>query len=137
MTVISAEIKERLVQLASQVRENAYAPYSKYRVGAAVLLADGSIETGINVENASYGLSICAERVALTTAVAKGKRDFAAIAVVTSSDEAASPCGACRQFMSEFNPELLVIMANDKGATKTVTLDKLLPMQFDKSFLGQ
>src|SRR5690349_14473180 len=108
MTVINAEVKERLVQMAAQVRENAYAPYSNYRVGAAVLMADGSIETGINVENASYGLSICAERVAFTTAIAKGKRNFAAIAVVTSSDEAAAPCGACRQFMSEFNGELLV-----------------------------
>src|SRR5688572_419066 len=101
MTKISEQIQREMIEAASKVRENAYAPYSNYNVGAAFLMDDGSLEVGCNVENASYGLAICAERVAMTQAIAKGKRGFTALAVVTSSKDPAAPCGACRQFMAE------------------------------------
>jgi cytidine deaminase len=130
MTGISKEVQAHLIQMATKAREHAYAPYSHYKVGAAVLLPDGSIQSGCNVENASYGLTICAERVAYSAAVARGIRDFVAIAVVTSSDEVVAPCGACRQFMAEFNGEIPVIMTNLKGEIKVMSLGELLPLQF-------
>ena len=135
MTGISKEVQERLIAAADKVRENAYAPYSGYRVGAAFLMADGSIEVGCNVENASYGLAICAERTAFVSAIAKGKKDFVAGAVIVSSDQVGAPCGACRQFMSEFNGSLPLILATDKGKVKVTNLGELLPMQFDRSYL--
>jgi len=135
MTGISQKVQTQLIQMADGARQFSYSPYSKFRVGAAALLSDGTIETGINIENASYGLSICAERVAFSTAIAKGKREFVAVAVVASSEELTSPCGACRQFMAEFNGDLTVIMANDKGSSEVVSLRELLPYQFDKTRL--
>lgn len=136
MSLIAKEVQEKLVHMAEKARENAYAPYSNYRVGVAVLLADGSIQTGCNIENASYGASICAERVAYGAAIASGKRDFVAIAIVNSSEVPGSPCGICRQFMAEFNGKIPVIMANDKGALRSATLDELLPLQFTKADLA-
>lgn len=136
MSLIAKEVQEKLVHMAEKARENAYAPYSNYRVGVAVLLADGSIQTGCNVENASYGASICAERVAYCAAIAGGKRDFVALALVTSSEIPVAPCGVCRQFMSEFNSKIPVFMANDKGESRVATLDELLPLQFSKADLA-
>jgi len=136
MSLIAKEVQEKLVQMAQKARGNAYAPYSNYRVGVAVLLADGSIQTGCNVENASYGASICGERVAYCAAIANGKLDFVAVALVTSAEALGTPCGVCRQFMSEFNGKIPVIMANDKGESRVATLDELLPLQFGKAELA-
>ncbi len=125
----SAEERKQLVAQACAARGNAYAPYSKYAVGAAIRTTTGKIYTGANVENASYPVGLCAERVALFSAAAAGERGFRAIAVVTR--DGASPCGACRQALAEFGLELEVIMADEKGEIREVTtLDKLLPMAF-------
>ena len=97
---------EELVRYALEARQSAYAPYSQYRVGAAVIAADGAIVVGCNVENASYGATICAERVALTSAIAQGKRQFLALAVATGNGS--FPCGLCRQVMAELGPDLLI-----------------------------
>ncbi len=119
---------EELVSLALAARARAYAPYSRFAVGAALLLADGSVVTGCNVENASYGLTVCAERVALFTAVAQGKRSFQALAVATGPG--ASPCGACRQVLNEFAPGLTVHLADKDGRFRSTTLADLLPDSF-------
>lgn len=120
---------EELLARAKEVRENAYAPYSRFTVGAAILTGDGSVFTGANVENASYGLAICAERSAAVAAVAAGYRDFEAIAVAGNETTVTAPCGACRQFLNEFNPQLSVAYTTPDGATVT-TLDRLLPDAF-------
>ena len=118
------EIAE-LVDRARAARENAYAPYSTYRVGAAVLTASGAVFTGCNVENASYGLTVCAERVAICTAVAAGQREFLTLAVVTSNGGA--PCGVCRQVLVEFAPDATVIIATPDEICTTVAARDLLP----------
>ena len=121
--------REALVAAARQARENAYAPYSGYLVGAALLCADGRVFSGCNVENASYGLTICAERNAIFQAVAQGARDFVAMAVIGNTH--AIPCGACLQVMSEFAPELTVYVASASEETIIETNVKaLLPTQF-------
>jgi len=125
---------ERLIRAARDVRKRAHAPYSKYRVGAALLTQDGKIITGCNVENASYGLTICAERGAICSAVAQGHRKFVALALVSSSG--AGPCGACRQVLVEFAPEMpvrIVLPAGKKHRQSTV--EELLPSRFDSSAL--
>ena len=120
---------EELLEIAKKARENAYAPYSEFKVGAAILTEDGKIFTGANVENASYGLSMCAERVAVFKAVSEGYRRFKAIAVVADTDGPVSPCGACRQVLSEFG-DMDVIMGNMKGDVKVMKLSELLPESF-------
>ena len=122
-------MREKLIEMAKRARENAYAPYSNFKVGAALLTEDGEIFTGANVENASYGLSICAERVAVFKAVSEGKRKFKAIAVVTDTEKPTPPCGACRQVLAEFG-DIEVIMANLKGDVKVMKLSELLPEAF-------
>jgi len=122
-----------LVRAALEARENAYAPYSHYRVGAALLTRSGRVFTGANVENASYGLSICAERVAAFNAVAAGEREFEAIAVVTSNG--VLPCGACRQVLAEFGPNMRVIVADANGHMRTYRLPDLLPGGFTRADL--
>ncbi len=117
-----------LIAAASAVRANAYAPYSGFAVGAALRAADGVIYVGANVENASYGLGICAERNAVAHAVACGARDFAAIAVVTQNG--VTPCGACRQVLAEFGPNMLVIVADAAGNQQLYRLFELLPDAF-------
>jgi cytidine deaminase len=119
---------DALVQEAARARQNAYAPYSRYRVGAAVLTADGRVFTGCNVENAVYPLGLCAERVAIFKAVSEGYRDFKAIAVVT--DNGGSPCGSCRQVMHEFAPEMTVFIADERGEMRRTTVAELLPDSF-------
>jgi len=121
---------QELIRLATEVREQAYVPYSKFKVGAALLGTDGRAFSGANVENASYGLTICAERAALVKAVSEGARSFTTIAVVTDLADPASPCGACRQVLSEFAPDLRVIMANTEGMVVATTIAELLPMAF-------
>lgn len=120
---------ERLVRAAAQARRNAYAPYSRFRVGAAVLTQDGSVFTGANVENASYGLSHCAERVAIHKAVSEGHRTITTVAVVVAGDEPAMPCGACRQVMAEFGVRR-VIVATPSAVRRVRTLKQLLAEPF-------
>jgi cytidine deaminase len=117
-----------LVQAAKEAQKNAYAPYSKFKVGAALLTTDNKITLGCNIENASYGLTVCAERVAIFKAVSEGYKKFKAIAVVTS--DGSYPCGACLQVMAEFAPNLTVIISNGKGKTKTLKLKQLLTSPF-------
>lgn len=118
-----------LVAAATRVREQAHAPYSGFRVGAAVLTTNGGIFTGCNIENASYGLSVCAERNAIAAAVAAGHPDIEAVAVVTSSSPAASPCGACRQVLAEFG-DYPVILADLDGDQRATSVLELLPLPF-------
>src|SRR5216684_2277037 len=117
-----------LTAAASKARESAYAPYSKFTVGAAVLSKEGKIFVGCNVENISLGLTICAERSAIAAAVAAGHRDFEAIAIVTDSKKPALPCGACRQVMAEFNSSMKVLAATVAGDAEQFSLKELLPL---------
>lgn len=119
-----------LIAAAHAARKRAYAPYSRFAVGAAVETSGGTIYAGCNVENASYGLTICAERVAICRAVADGARIFRRIAIVADAAQPCSPCGACRQFLLEFNPRIEVIMLNRRGQSRTRRLDTLLPHAF-------
>jgi len=123
---------DRLRLLAEQAAALAYAPYSGYRVGAALLCADGSVFTACNVENASYSLSCCAERNAVFAAVSSGHKDFLALAIYVDSDILFPPCGACRQVLSEFNPELPILYANH-GQSVITDLATLLPQAFTLS----
>jgi cytidine deaminase len=119
---------EELIAVALTARDRAYAPYSHYHVGAAVLTADGSVIVGCNVENAAYPSTICAERVALTAAIAQGERDFVAIAVAT--ENGGSPCGTCRQVMAELGPSMTVYIADADGNYRTTSVRALLPDSF-------
>ena len=126
---------EQLVQVALRARENAYAAYSNFKVGAALEASNGRVFTGCNVENATYGLTVCAERVALWKAISEGERGFARLAVVTESEPPASPCGACRQLLWEFCGNIEVVLANLSGLTESHRLSGLLPRPFDRGFL--
>ena len=119
-----------VVAKALEMRGFAYAPYSRFRVGAALECEDGSVYTGCNVENAAYGSSICAERTALVKAVSQGKRRFVRIAVAGDSEDFCWPCGACRQMLREFGTDLQVLVANRDGAFEVHTLSQLLPHSF-------
>ncbi len=123
---------DALLEQAKAASEKAYVPYSGYRVGAALLCSDGSVFTGCNVENASYSLTLCAERVAVVKAVSAGWKDFSAIAIYVEDDELFPPCGACRQVLAEFNPELPVLYANRNESVLT-DLGVLLPQAFSLS----
>lgn len=126
---------EVLIEAARQARERAVAPYSRFKVGAAIETADGHIVTGCNVENASYGLTVCAERVAMFKALSEGHRHFVRIAVVADTQEPTSPCGACRQVLWEFGPDLEVILANLDTITGRHQMRELLPHPFDGRLL--
>ena len=122
---------EDLVRVAALARERAYAPYSRYKVGAAIRTKRNKIHSGANIENASYGLTVCAERCAAFAAVAAGEtKDWDAIAIVTGGDQLPSPCGACRQVLHEFAPGMRVILATTTGLRKATTLAELLPDAF-------
>ena len=127
--------KDLLIEAAKQARENAHAPYSNFRVGAALRSSSGRIFGGCNVENATYGLTMCAERVAIFKAVSEGERGFSAIAVVTDTDVLTPPCGACRQLIWEFCGDIPVSMANLKGKIEVVQMRELFPRPFDDSNL--
>jgi len=116
-----------LIDAALLARENAHAAFSGFKVGAALEDDSGRIYTGCNVENATYGLTICAERIAVASAVAAGQREFVAIAVVADTSEPIVPCGACRQFLAEFAPELIIVSATVRGGQKIENLSHLLP----------
>jgi cytidine deaminase len=127
--------EEKLIAAARAARENAHAPYSNFRVGAALQAKSGRVFTGCNVENASYGLTCCAERVAIFKAISEGERGFDAIAVVTDTEKLTPPCGACRQIIWEFCGDVEVVMANLKGKVERERAGKLLPRPFDSSHL--
>lgn len=127
---------DEIVARAKEMRERAYAPYSGFTVGAALVAHDGTVFVGANVENASYGLAICAERSAAVSAVAAGYREFSAIAIAGPETTITAPCGACRQFLNEFNPNLAVFYTTPHGVTQT-TLDQLLPGAFGPKSLDK
>jgi cytidine deaminase len=122
-----------LLEAAAQAQKMAYAPYSRFAVGAALLAADGTIYTGCNVENASYGLGICAERNAIAHAVSCGAKQFTAVAVVT--ENGVTPCGACRQVLAEFAPGMTVYVADTRGNQRVYSLAELLPDAFGPGHL--
>jgi cytidine deaminase len=124
-----------LIAAAWQARERALARFSGFRVGAALETASGTIYTGCNIENASYGLTVCAERVALWKALSEGERRFARIAVVADLDTLIPPCGACRQILWEFCGNVEIVLANLEGKTETLPLGSLFPRPFDASLL--
>ena len=124
---------DSIIRAATQARENAHAPFSNFRVGAALKAKSGRIYGGCNVENASYGLTCCAERVAIFKAISEGERGFDAIAVVTDADVLTPPCGACRQLIWEFCGDVPVVMANLGGKVEVEQAGKLLPRPFDSS----
>lgn len=123
-----------LVEAAKSVLKNAYAPYSGFRVAAVVKTKSGRIYTGVNVENASYGLTICAERVAVFKAVSEGDREIETVVVYTDTDEPVAPCGACRQVIAEFNPNARIVMAS-RTKVEEAALKDLLPKAFSKENL--
>ncbi len=118
--------RKELIKRAELARENAYAPYSNFKVGAALLTKDGNIYTGCNIENSSYGLTNCAERTAIFKAISEGEEELKAIAVIADTEEPCSPCGACRQVLIEFGSDIEVIMANLKGDIVVKRIDELL-----------
>jgi cytidine deaminase len=128
--MVSRKKVEALIERAKEARKHAYAPYSKVRIGAAILTRGGRIFDGCNVENASYGLSCCAERAAIFKAVSEGYLDIVAIAVVGESEDFTKPCGACRQVMVEFNPEMKVLRRGTDGFSSDTTATALLPSPF-------
>jgi cytidine deaminase len=128
---------EALVQAAIAARDRAYAPYSHFSVGAAALSEAGTVYPGCNIENAAYGPSICAERVALGSAYAAGDRRIAALAVVTPTDGPASPCGICRQVIAELAPDAVVVLANLRGERRVTTPQELLPFGFGPAQLEE
>lgn len=126
---------KELIKAAKKVREKAYAPYSNFKVGAALRTKSGKIFTGCNVESASYGLTVCAERVAIWKAVSEGEHEFESIAVAADTHELTPPCGVCRQIIWEFCGDVPVIFANLEGKNETVKISELLPRAFDTKFL--
>jgi cytidine deaminase len=126
-----------LAKKALAARERAYAPYSNFRVGAAILSTSGKVYLGQNVENASYGLSVCAERTAAFAMVAAGERAIRAVAVATDAAQPTAPCGACRQVLREFGADAVITLVTTKGARATHRLGELLPRSFGPSDLGK
>ena len=125
---------QELIEAAVDVRTRAYAPYSNFKVGAAVEAEEGDIYTGCNVESASYGLTVCAERVAIWKGISRGVTKFGRIAVVVDTEELTPPCGVCRQIIWEFCGDVPVILSNLNGKTETLMMSELLPRAFDPSF---
>jgi cytidine deaminase len=122
--------RKRLIRLALAARNRAYAPYSGFRVGAAVLASSGKIYSGANVENATFGATICAERSAVSAAVSAGERRLVAVVIATGTTPPSPPCGICRQVLAEFGPGMTVILVNKRGETVETDLTTLLPMNF-------
>ena len=126
---------DALIAAASKVRENAHAKFSNFKVGAALHGASGNVFTGCNIENATYGLTLCAERVAIFKAISEGERRFDCIAVVTDTETLTPPCGACRQIIWEFCGDIPVVLANLKGKVEVMRMSQLFPKPFDSSNL--
>jgi cytidine deaminase len=126
---------QKLIRLAKTARERAHAPFSNFKVGAALGASDGRVFTGCNVENATYGLTLCAERVAIFKAISEGARRFRQIAVVTATTQLTPPCGACRQIIWEFCGDIPVVLSNLEGKIEQFQMSKLFPRPFDQSYL--
>ena len=124
-----------LLSAALAARQNAFAPYSKFQVGAALEDIDGRIHTGCNVENATYGLTLCAERVAVFKAISEGVRKFRRVAVAADTDNLTPPCGACRQILWEFCGDIEILLVNPRGKTESFRLKELFPKPFDVTYL--
>lgn len=124
-----------LIRAAITAREKAFAPYSKFKVGAAVRTKQGKVYTGCNVESASFGLTVCAERIAIWKAVSEGETEFTEIAVVTDTQKLTPPCGVCRQIIWEFCGDIPMTMSTLDGQNKTIPMSELLPYAFDTKFL--
>lgn len=127
--------KEKLIEAANEARERAFAPYSNFKVGAALETEEGEIFIGCNIESASYGLTVCAERVAIWKAISEGKKKFTTIAVSVDTEDLTPPCGVCRQIIWEFCGDIPVILTNLKGKSEVVQMKELLPRAFDSKFL--
>ncbi|MEP6946162.1 MAG: cytidine deaminase [Acidobacteriota bacterium] len=127
--------QNQLIDAAIAVREFAFAPFSLFKVGSALELEDGEVIDGCNIESATYGLTVCAERVAIWKAISKGKRNFKQIVVVADTDVLTPPCGSCRQVIWEFAGDIPVTMANLHGKVETVQMRDLFPRAFDSTFL--
>jgi cytidine deaminase len=128
-------LPDALIAAALAARENAFAPYSKFKVGAAMEDSEGRIHTGCNVENATYGLTVCAERVAVFKAISEGVRKFRRVAIAADTDRLTPPCGACRQILWEFCGDVEIVLVNLRGTTETHRLKDLFPKPFDVSYL--
>lgn len=129
---------DKLIEAAKIARERAYVPYSKFKVGAALLTTEGKVYLGCNIENAAYSMCNCAERTAIFKAYSEGDKDFAAMAVVADTDRPCSPCGACRQVMAELCPkDMKVYLTNLKGDIQEITIDQLLPGAFSSEDLNE
>jgi cytidine deaminase len=127
-------LTDPLQAAALAARENAHAPYSKFRVGAALEEMSGRVHTGCNIENATYGLTLCAERVAVFKAISEGAREFRRIAIAADTDTLTPPCGACRQILWEFCGDIEIVLVNPHGRSEVLRLKELLPRAFDASF---
>lgn len=125
---------EELARLAREARQHAHAPYSRFRVGAALADSEGRVHTGCNIENATYGLTVCAERVAVFKAISMGVRAFQKIAIASDSADFTPPCGACRQILHEFCGDIEVVLAASDGRTEATTVGKLFPSPFDDKY---
>ena len=132
MTAKLTEIEQMIVNAAKEAREHAHAPYSKFKVGAALLTEEGNVYAGCNVENASYGASVCAERNAVAQAVLVGEKEFMRLAVVTQTSPPSAPCGLCRQVLVEFCDDLPILLCNPEGEFVRTTLKDLQPLPFQK-----
>ena len=126
----------KLIEAATDIMANSYSPYSRFKVGAAVECSDGTVFTGCNIENAAFGATMCAEAAAIASAVSAGKRDFIRIAITSEGSVYCFPCGACRQLLSEFSPNIEVLCARADGRYVSYSLSSLLPMAFGKEQLG-
>ena len=130
-------IEKELVEAAREVREKAYAPYSNFKVGAAIRTKGGKVYTGCNVESASYGLTVCAERIAIWKAVSEGARCFGRLVIVADTESLTPPCGTCRQIIWEHCRNTTIVLANLRGDSETVDIHHLLPRAFDAKFLRE
>jgi len=126
----------KLIEMAKEVMANSYSPYSRFKTGAAVESADGSVFTGCNIENAAFGTTMCAEAAAIASAITAGQRGFKRIAIISEGSVYSFPCGACRQLLNEFSPEMEVLCARADGRYVSYPLSTLLPMSFGKDQLG-
>ena len=136
MTVRPDQVQQ-LLDAARHARENAHAPYSKFLVGAALQTDEGKVFTGCNVESASYGLTVCAERVAIWKALSEGERDFARLVIVADTEQLTPPCGTCRQIIWEFCKHATIVLANLHGQKEELHIADLLPRAFDARFLKE
>jgi cytidine deaminase len=133
---LSEENFEQLIETAKAARLQSVAPFSNFLVGAALKTAEGKVYTGCNVESASYGLTVCAERVAIWKALSEGEREFTELAIVADTRSLTPPCGTCRQIIHEFCKNATIVLANLRGQTQTCNIEELLPRAFDARFLS-